>query len=135
MRHHPFASIVGFFVVITASSAFAGAPTVSDPLVGNCGMARSEPGCSDATCEDCVCATDFFCCDTEWDEACVQIAAGQAKKKKNGVGPGSCEFACLAANRSPAPALSSSALVVAVFGLLFLGFLAVRRRRSLAPEI
>ncbi|MEM7152756.1 MAG: carboxypeptidase-like regulatory domain-containing protein [Myxococcota bacterium] len=35
-----------------------------------------NPGCSECAAE--VCATDPFCCNTQWDPACVGIAAGAA---------------------------------------------------------
>ena len=49
-----------------------------DPLAGACNEANGTPGCSDAACCEAVCAVDSFCCDTEWDAACVTIAADQA---------------------------------------------------------
>ncbi len=48
-----------------------------DPLSGNCNEANGTPGCSDAACCEAVCTVDSFCCDVEWDEACVTIAASQ----------------------------------------------------------
>ncbi|MBL4684499.1 MAG: hypothetical protein JKY37_07920 [Nannocystaceae bacterium] len=30
-----------------------------------------QPGCNDAAVQNCVCAADSFCCDSEWDEMCV----------------------------------------------------------------
>ncbi len=46
-----------------------------DPLAGDCDEANGTPGCSDAACCTGVCAIDSFCCDVEWDEACVNIAS------------------------------------------------------------
>ncbi len=37
----------------------------------NCGEARAEGGCDDTCINDCVCAQDAFCCDSEWDSVCV----------------------------------------------------------------
>ena len=48
-----------------------------DPLAGACNEANGTPGCSDVACCEAVCAVDSFCCDTEWDAACVTIAADQ----------------------------------------------------------
>lgn len=42
---------------------------------GRCCRATGQPGCSDATCEACVCATDSWCCDSSWDELCAGSAA------------------------------------------------------------
>lgn len=44
---------------------------------GNCGSpescctAHSAPGCGNDPVEDCVCATDSYCCSTHWDSICV----------------------------------------------------------------
>eukprot|EP00122_Pirum_gemmata_P001863 Pgem_evm1s1683 len=32
----------------------------------------SQPGCSNAQCEQLVCATDRFCCTTAWDNTCIE---------------------------------------------------------------
>jgi hypothetical protein len=48
-----------------------------DPLAGNCNEANGTPACSDAACCEAVCGVDSFCCDVEWDSACVTIADGQ----------------------------------------------------------
>jgi hypothetical protein len=36
------------------------------------------PGCGDASVEACVCALDSYCCETEWDDACVASASSDA---------------------------------------------------------
>ncbi|MCB9717031.1 MAG: hypothetical protein H6712_24455 [Myxococcales bacterium] len=38
---------------------------------GDCCADNGTPGCDDATIESCVCASDAYCCDTEWDGVCV----------------------------------------------------------------
>jgi hypothetical protein len=38
---------------------------------GDCCEVHSEPGCSDASVEACVCAYDSYCCTTSWDSLCV----------------------------------------------------------------
>ncbi|HWL92190.1 MAG TPA: thrombospondin type 3 repeat-containing protein [Phycisphaerae bacterium] len=43
-------------------------------LGGNCCAAHANPGCDDAACQSTVCAADSFCCDFEWDGACVDGA-------------------------------------------------------------
>ena len=40
----------------------------------SCFEAHAEPGCDDATCEAAVCAEDAFCCESTWDESCVELA-------------------------------------------------------------
>ncbi len=47
-----------------------------DPLAGACNQANGTPACSDAACCAGVCAIDSFCCEVEWDAACVNIASG-----------------------------------------------------------
>jgi hypothetical protein len=49
---------------------------------GSCVEAHIEPGCDDASCCTTVCNFDSFCCDVEWDAACVDIATAN------------CDFAC-----------------------------------------
>jgi hypothetical protein len=38
---------------------------------GDCCAANGTPGCLDAAIAACVCADDAFCCETEWDDVCV----------------------------------------------------------------
>ncbi len=42
---------------------------------GSCGEANGTPGCDDVACCETVCGFDPFCCDTAWDELCVDVAA------------------------------------------------------------
>lgn len=42
---------------------------------GACCMVQAGPGCVDAAIEGCVCLFDSFCCDTQWDDVCVEEAA------------------------------------------------------------
>ncbi len=46
------------------------------PGAGNCAIAHAVPGCSDATCCAQVCGIDPFCCQTQWDQVCVNEATG-----------------------------------------------------------
>ena len=41
---------------------------------GDCCAAHDGPGCDDADLMACVCATDDYCCDFEWDGLCVEAA-------------------------------------------------------------
>lgn len=43
---------------------------------GGCHSVNATPGCDSLTCCEAVCAVDHFCCDTEWDQTCVDAAAG-----------------------------------------------------------
>lgn len=38
---------------------------------GECCEAQDGPGCGDATIEACVCASEPFCCDVQWDVVCT----------------------------------------------------------------
>ncbi len=46
------------------------------PTAGDCTAANGSAGCSDVSCCESVCAIDPFCCDTNWDNVCVDEAAG-----------------------------------------------------------
>jgi len=39
----------------------------------NCGVAHLGQGCEVPAIEDCVCSSDPYCCDTEWDGICVSL--------------------------------------------------------------
>ncbi|MFO0631400.1 MAG: hypothetical protein U0168_00970 [Nannocystaceae bacterium] len=41
-----------------------------------CCTPAAEPGCADPAIADCVCAIDAYCCDTQWDELCVDELDG-----------------------------------------------------------
>ncbi len=51
---------------MVAPAAFAGG--------GDCCSPNGTPGCSSNGCEAAICATDPFCCDTEWDSICADAA-------------------------------------------------------------
>lgn len=38
---------------------------------GTCCTPKLTPGCSNASIQSCVCATDSYCCTDEWDDICV----------------------------------------------------------------
>ncbi len=42
---------------------------------GDCRTGRQTPGCDVQSCCEAVCAVDALCCDTAWDNVCVDIAA------------------------------------------------------------
>jgi hypothetical protein len=51
----------------------AGGPC-GDPKAGDCFEPNGTPGCEEEVCCTSVCAIDPFCCDTEWDQSCADIA-------------------------------------------------------------
>ncbi len=59
-----------------AAAAFLGAPAAHAQCPGNgsCYEANGTPGCNNTDCCETVCAGDAFCCDTEWDNLCVEDA-------------------------------------------------------------
>lgn len=54
-----------------------GDPPPEDPpgggAAGDCCEVQATPGCIDAAISTCVCDTDAFCCETEWDAVCVSM--------------------------------------------------------------
>lgn len=42
---------------------------------GDCCEPQDGPGCGDAAVQDCVCAEDAYCCNTAWDNICVNEVA------------------------------------------------------------
>lgn len=46
--------------------------TCGEPAAGSCLVVHENPNCNDETCCTRVCAIDPHCCETTWDEACVQ---------------------------------------------------------------
>jgi hypothetical protein len=68
---------IGGFLWSCALSAAAPAFALGDACggdAGSCFEIRGVPGCSDAACCATVCAEDPFCCETEWDYLCRQLA-------------------------------------------------------------
>jgi hypothetical protein len=45
------------------------------PGAGDCHSVHATPGCATQTCCETVCASDPYCCETEWDSTCVGDAA------------------------------------------------------------
>lgn len=46
------------------------------PGTGDCFEANGTPGCDDPICCTLVCAIDPFCCESEWDAVCADLAKG-----------------------------------------------------------
>jgi hypothetical protein len=63
------------------------------PGDGNCCSANGTPGCDNVGCCVQVCASDPYCCDTEWDETCALAAQGMCPPCSSGCpGGGDCCF-------------------------------------------
>lgn len=52
-----------------------GEPPPPPPGGGDCCLDNGTPGCDDAAVESCVCMQDAYCCDTAWDQVCVDGVA------------------------------------------------------------
>jgi hypothetical protein len=60
-----------------------------DPTAGECCTPQTgTAACNDESCCNAVCAADAFCCDTEWDQFCVDAAAFLC----SACGAGSCKL-------------------------------------------
>jgi hypothetical protein len=60
-----------------------------DECAESCCEPHFAPRCNDAECCKLVCAEDAFCCDTEWDSVCVDLAS-QLCGGKDGACPPPC---------------------------------------------
>jgi hypothetical protein len=49
-------------------------PPPQCPGSGSCCAPHPSGGCNDTNCCEAVCSIDSFCCDTQWDEVCVDVA-------------------------------------------------------------
>lgn len=61
-------------VKAAAQGCPAQTPTPTPSAGNNCCEARFTVGCEVASCEECVCFIDSFCCEIAWDESCVNWA-------------------------------------------------------------
>lgn len=65
----------------TAGSDGTAGETTGGNTLGNCCEAHAETGCEVTEVSDCVCASDAFCCEMEWDANCVmevnQLGCGE----------------------------------------------------------
>jgi hypothetical protein len=49
-------------------------PGCGEPSSGSCCVANTTPSCSNTACCSAVCVQDPFCCESQWDESCVERA-------------------------------------------------------------
>ena len=49
-------------------------PQCGDDTLEDCCRPSNLPGCAQESCCEAICQTDSFCCDTEWDQTCVDLA-------------------------------------------------------------
>src|SRR5690606_37389326 len=58
--------------IATGGAGAGGAfPTGGAGGSGSCCFTSAKPGCSDTEVAECVCKFDEFCCESSWDQACV----------------------------------------------------------------
>jgi hypothetical protein len=61
--------------------------TLPDVGFSNCCDQTGGPGCTDPACEEIVCAQDPFCCLSDWDLLCAQLALGEPLCAENCIDP------------------------------------------------
>jgi hypothetical protein len=78
----------------------------------NCCSEATTPGCASADVQSCVCDDDAYCCDTAWDELCVQkvdeLGCGTCSSESPNPAPDSPSVCCEA---STAPGCTDDAQV------------------------
>src|ERR1700675_3768672 len=72
--------IVLMLLCAPATWALTPTPTATTtPAAGSCCDIQGNPlgpGCDNASCQNCICSCDAFCCDGQWDTQCAEEAAG-----------------------------------------------------------
>ncbi len=59
---------------LCAGAAAANCPGCGNPNAGSCYAVQATPYCADAACCTLVCASDPFCCNSQWDSLCANAA-------------------------------------------------------------
>jgi hypothetical protein len=58
----------------TETATVTDTPTAT-PTIGGCCVPSGAPGCANsASCNDCVCGLDPYCCNVQWDDLCAKEA-------------------------------------------------------------
>ncbi len=86
----PFCCAVRWDDLCAQSAVWICSPADQCPTQFPCDSPGGPGGCNDPICCARVCAADYFCCQTEWDVGCVEIAALLC----DGVVPQTCFPAC-----------------------------------------
>jgi hypothetical protein len=60
---------------ITPPTVAIATPTATSTPGGDCCNSHAGPSCDSASCQNCVCSGDPFCCDASWDALCSEEAA------------------------------------------------------------
>jgi hypothetical protein len=67
-------SVTAFLGCALEAAAGGGSLPPNCPASGSCFSEHAWPGCNRASCCDEVCATDPFCCESQWDAICAKEA-------------------------------------------------------------
>jgi hypothetical protein len=59
---------------LAAEEPLCGCQACGDPGTGDCCEANGSPYCDEEACCELVCGLDPYCCDTEWDTTCADLA-------------------------------------------------------------
>ena len=94
--------------MIVGTPTATGTPTVTpspqpSPELASCCEENSRGGCLDQGCQACVCGLDSVCCDSEWDQQCIDIAEGKFPEAN-------CFDSCGCPDPSPTMVPSSTAI-------------------------
>jgi hypothetical protein len=81
---------------ICAATAIQACPGCGNPTAGTCYSAHATPFCEDQTCCQTICASDPFCCNTEWDFICAGSAVNSCAGCGNPTGA-----SCLEVHATP----------------------------------
>ena len=81
--------------------------------VNSCNAFHSDVGCCSNECEAVICASDPFCCDTNWDTICAEAACGLGAICSDL--PGACSASCLTPPPSSTNDLCENALPLSSF--------------------
>jgi hypothetical protein len=71
------------------------------PPAGGCCEILMTPGCDDPAVQACVCMEDAFCCDTAWDDVCVNEVDGFGCGTCGGMEPPPGASSCCSAQLGP----------------------------------
>jgi hypothetical protein len=78
-----FCCAVAFDSICVSEALQCGGTCPNDGAESDCCSASSVPGCTDQTVHDCVCATDFACCSSGFDDVCVAQAVAECGAQCN----------------------------------------------------
>jgi hypothetical protein len=68
---------VAFDAICVSEALQCGGTCSNEGAESDCCSASSAPGCTDQAVHDCVCATDFACCSSGFDDVCVAQAIAE----------------------------------------------------------